>query len=312
MIYAELLSNIRQISVIAALGTPCDASTNVVLSPNGREVILHHHGSTNSLNLPGQVASNSRLQKPALGSEELSWRLPLSGPTSRPNAESDVSNDAPWPATDLKDDTEFSCRSCGAIILKKGIIKSWRDLPSENWAEMMDFWHCHKPDVPELNGNGHSGHSHGDPNASRGYGANIKFTAQSGIGFVDLTTFLVSKSDCSGAEVSCLSYFVSVFCALKFALRWVSRRRSGRALAPRWSGHRYKYPISTPSIPLSDWSCLPSSSDYGFDDQFEDKNLGFSRIILKILEAHGVTTRDICRLCSNATISPSPSHMRAY
>ena len=202
LIYAELLSNIRQISVIAALDTPCDSSTNVELSANGQAVVLHHHGNTTSLHLPGQVAPNSQLQKPALGSKELSWRLPVIGPLVRPNMEN-VSNEAPWPATGFKGDTEFSCRNCGAVVLRRGVIKAWRDLPSENWAEMMDFWHCHKPDVPETNGNGHAGHFHEDPNASRGYGANTKFMAQSGVGFVDLTTFLVSESDCAGVEVSC-------------------------------------------------------------------------------------------------------------
>ena len=203
LVYAELLSNIRQISVIATLDTPCDASTNVVLSANRREVILHHHGDTTSLKLPGAVVSNSRLQEPMLGSRELSWRLPVAGPPSRPNAEDAVSNGAPWPAKDLKEDIEFSCRSCGAVVLKKGIIKSWKDLPSENWAEMMDFWHCHKPDVPETNGNGHAEYSHDDLNVNRGYGANAKFTATLGVGFVDLTTFLVTESDCSSIEVSC-------------------------------------------------------------------------------------------------------------
>lgn len=211
LIYAELLSNIRQISVIAALHTPCDASTNVELSADGRQIVLHHRGSTSSLNLPGQVVPSSRLQPPVLGNKELSWRLPLSGPPSRPTADNAASNEAPWAATDLNEDTEFSCRGCGALVLRKGFIKSWRDLPSENWAEMMDFWHCHKPDIPVSNGNCHDGHSHGDSNVSRGYGANNKFTAQPGVGFVDLTTFLVSESDCSGVEVSCVSFSTYIF-----------------------------------------------------------------------------------------------------
>jgi hypothetical protein len=202
LIYAELLSNIRQISVIAALDTPCNTSTNVELSANGQEVILHHHVNITSLKLPGQIAPDAQLHKATLGSKELSWRLPLKGQLARENADNAANNEAPWPATSLETDTEFSCRSCGSVTLIRGTIRAWRDLPSENWAEMMDFWHCHKPDVPGTNGNGHAGHSHDDPNASRGYGANTKFTAQPGVGFVDLTTFLVAKSDCSGIEVS--------------------------------------------------------------------------------------------------------------
>lgn len=206
LIYAELLSNIRQISVIASLDPPCDASTNIELSANGQEVILHHHGRATSLRFSGQVAPSSRLQKPVLASKELSWRLPLSDSFARSNAESATNNEAPWPAMEMAQDAQyyqFYCRSCGAVVLKEGVLEDWRDLPSENWAEMMDFWHCHKPDIPEANGNGHAGRSHEDPNAGRGYGANTKFTAQSAIGFVDLTTFLVAESDCSKVEVSC-------------------------------------------------------------------------------------------------------------
>jgi len=132
LIYAELLSNIRQVSVIAELDTPCERSTNVELSADGQQVTLYHHAKISSLDLPSQVAPNSRLQKPVFGSKEVSWRLPLNGPPSRQNEENAVSNEAPWPATDLKEDMEFSCRSCGVAVLKEGSIKSWRDLPSEN------------------------------------------------------------------------------------------------------------------------------------------------------------------------------------
>lgn len=65
---------------------------------------------------------------------------------------------------------------------------------------------------------------------------------------------------------------------IPFTSMWVSRRRPGRAFAPRWPGHRYKYPISTPSIPFSSWSYLPSSSDYGFDDQLEDNTSAFHSV----------------------------------
>ncbi|KAF4989583.1 hypothetical protein FGRMN_9045 [Fusarium graminum] len=67
-------------------------------------------------------------------------------------------------------------------------------LPSENWAEMMEFWHCHKP----------HDHEHQDPEslASKGYGANHAISAQQGTGFVDLTSFLFSEPDCRGLKYS--------------------------------------------------------------------------------------------------------------
>ncbi|KAH6670633.1 HECT-like ubiquitin-conjugating enzyme-binding-domain-containing protein [Halenospora varia] len=218
LIYAELLSNIRQISVIAALDTPCDASTKVELSSNGQQFILNHKGKTTTLNLPGQVSSRAQLQNPTLGSKELSWRLPVEGVFTREDAENARSNDGPWSAKTLGEESEFLCRSCDSVVIKEKTIKIWKDLPSENWAEMMDFWHCHKPDdhedEHEHEVNGASGHTKirqagksstekvSDSNANRGYGANTKFTAQTGIGFVDLTTFLLLDTDCLGLQLS--------------------------------------------------------------------------------------------------------------
>ncbi|KAH8674655.1 ubiquitin-conjugating enzyme E2-binding protein, partial [Tricladium varicosporioides] len=194
LIYAELLSNIRQISIVADLVTACDASTKVELSGNGQQFILSHKGKTTTLDLPGQVSLKFQLQELVLGSKELSWRLPVEGIFTREDAENARSNDGPWSARALGEKCEFMCRSCDAPIVRRETIKTWKDLPSENWAEMMDFWHCHKPDDLEDDHehevNGASGHT------KIRYGANTKFTAQSGIGFVDLTTFLLLDTDC--------------------------------------------------------------------------------------------------------------------
>lgn len=207
LIYAELLSNIRQISVIAALESPSVASTKVELSPDGQRFLLHHGGNVNTLNLPGSALTSFQLQHPTLGAKELSWRLPLAGDPPASSAESS----APWSAKDLDESTEFRCRDCGEVIVSGGKIAVWKDLPSENWAEMMDFWHCHKPSVHEPHGSGGSGeHSHdNDPAMGRGYGANTKFSAQSKIGFVDLTTILLAEPDCIGIEVRTFSFVLS-------------------------------------------------------------------------------------------------------
>ncbi len=201
--YAELLANIRQISVIVALQEPCDTATKVELSADGWCFTLLHARDTSSLNLPGQVSPTAELQKPALGSKELTWRLPLASQRIHTNLENAQNNDAPWSAKCLEDDTEFSCRDCDAIIVSRGSIKTWKDLPSENWAEMMDFWHCHKPHVRgETGSDGNEGDASIEKStANRGYGANTKFAPTTGTGFVDLTTFLLVDSDCTNIQV---------------------------------------------------------------------------------------------------------------
>ncbi|KAK9368411.1 ubiquitin-conjugating enzyme E2-binding protein [Lipomyces kononenkoae] len=50
----------------------------------------------------------------------------------------------PLSAGQLTDCKAVQCRKCGADLLKDDI--KFLDLPSENWYELLDYWHCHKPD----------------------------------------------------------------------------------------------------------------------------------------------------------------------
>ncbi|QSZ34163.1 hypothetical protein DSL72_005751 [Monilinia vaccinii-corymbosi] len=196
LIYAELLSNIRQISILAFLDTPSDSATKAELLADGTLLKLYHAKQHIELKLPGQVVSNSELREFPLGSLELSWRLPLAGEFQRADVDIAQTVEAPWSAKDLVvGEQAFGCRKCAATIVEADRIKEWRDLPSEGWAEMMDFWHCHKP-------SDHANYSHENENqtnlaSTKGYGANTKFTAQAGIGFVDHSSFLLAEGDCN-------------------------------------------------------------------------------------------------------------------
>ena len=106
LIYAELLANIRQISVIAALEIPCDSITRFELSSDRGQIALHHDGKTMVLKLPGLVSPGAQLSKLPVGSTELSCRLPLAGERKREDPESNYS---PWPARSLGEDIEFRC-----------------------------------------------------------------------------------------------------------------------------------------------------------------------------------------------------------
>ncbi|RAK78706.1 HECT-type E3 ubiquitin transferase [Aspergillus fijiensis CBS 313.89] len=138
----------------------------------------------------------------------------------------------PWRAPDMRPGTRVRCRRCESVVLDQPARSAegwvWKDLPSGNWAEMMDFWHCHKPD-PE------GGHEHGDgegeggldageqqqrqqqqqqqqqgakaggggrsedPNATvKGYGAANQVVATVGTILVDVAAFLVAVKDCWG------------------------------------------------------------------------------------------------------------------
>ncbi|KUJ08548.1 uncharacterized protein LY89DRAFT_676949 [Mollisia scopiformis] len=203
LLYAELLPNIRQVSVMAAFDTPSDSTTEAELSADGRQINVIHEGTNHILNLPGQAVASTKLQKPVNSNKELSWRLPVVGLPSNTSVDRGQSSGAPWSAKELGPDSRFSCRGCGAVIVPEGAIESWRDLPSENWAEMMDFWHCHKPDTGADAGNSQAGHDQNAiSNANRAYGANTKFIAQSGVGFIDVASFLLDESDCQNLQTS--------------------------------------------------------------------------------------------------------------
>ncbi|RDW83056.1 hypothetical protein BP5796_04547 [Coleophoma crateriformis] len=203
LIYAELLVNIRQLSVIVAFQTSCPKDASVSLTADGKQFSLRQNGKISVLHLPGQVASID-IQQPLPGVKEFSWRLPLAGPQRVLHAGDAPTIEGPWSARTLTENSVFSCRNCGTVIVGKGAIKEWRDLPSENWAEMMDFWHCHKPadhKHDQVDTTIKSGSTGGlDLERSRGYGASTKFVAQDQVGFVDITSFLLTPKHLSGIK----------------------------------------------------------------------------------------------------------------
>ncbi|KAH8737099.1 ubiquitin-conjugating enzyme E2-binding protein [Ilyonectria robusta] len=194
LIYAELLSNIRQVSVVVSLSSPADASTKAEVSQHGRQLQVAHQGQIESISLPAQVVAPEALPIPRQGVLDLSWRLPVAPSEAKPPHFSLENQTLPWTSVDIEAGSRIACRQCDGEFVSKGTIKAWKDLPSENWAEMMEFWHCHKP---------HDDNQHdAESLASKGYGANSAISAQAGVGFVDLTSFLFSESNCSGLAYS--------------------------------------------------------------------------------------------------------------
>ncbi|KAM7196088.1 Ubiquitin-conjugating enzyme E2-binding protein [Rhypophila sp. PSN 637] len=227
ILYAELLPNIGRISLAISLSPPAvDASTRVAIDADGSNVELRHNGEIHRLRLPSRVALGGSvlpIQKQRVGT--LSWPLPLQSIRSLQSRQPKIVGlgTSAWSATDLKIGSRVSCRKCGSVIVKNGSIVAWKDLPSENWAEMMEFWHCHKPDHPHSHDpasnasrgaetslktleNGDGEKADDASLAARGYGASSAISAQEGVGFVDLTTLLFAESDCAGITFSLSTY----------------------------------------------------------------------------------------------------------
>ena len=221
-LYAELLLHIRTVTLFASLRTNFSRSTDAKLSSDGSYITVSHEGQSASIRLPinfkggGDAALELPSQPPT---KELTLRLQLEekegsdllGTLQREDRQANI---VPWDGASLNDakDFEITCKGCDGILVAKGKIQQWRDLPNENWAEMMDFWHCHKPDEHHLHD-----HTHDDVVGQKGYAAGNRLQAMGGVGFVDLASFLLAESDCEGVQVSynllstvsCGSYIVT-------------------------------------------------------------------------------------------------------
>ncbi|KZF23837.1 hypothetical protein L228DRAFT_267798 [Xylona heveae TC161] len=198
-IYAELLVNIRQLTIYASLDSIRNDATKVELSSDRETITLSHDGRSATIHLPTKVGGTAALELPQAATKDLSFRLQIAE-KDEPLFTRDLlvaSSDerAPWPAGSLTADTEVCCRQCDQAFIQAGTIKTWKDLPSENWAEMMDFWHCHKP-----HDHGHQQSENTGPSATKGYSASNKLVAQSQTGFLDTCHFLFTSQDCVGVE----------------------------------------------------------------------------------------------------------------
>ncbi|KAI9891641.1 MAG: hypothetical protein M1814_002576 [Vezdaea aestivalis] len=186
-IYAELLSNIRRISIIVTLASPPDATTRVAVD-RGTHLGVSHQSKKSAIQLPATVLEDGELEYRFI-SGELSLRLQLKDEYSSWDC-GEVPNVVPWMAGHLSSESELLCRNCSGSLLAPGAVKAWKDLPNENWAELMDFWHCHKP--PEL-------HSCTNTTDEKGHAASKQLAARMGIGLVERSFFLLAAEDCKGS-----------------------------------------------------------------------------------------------------------------
>lgn len=234
-LHAELLPNIRQITLYVSLPeSPAldGIQPEIRLSESRKAVTVSlpdpfdHVAET--IKLPARVSDATRrslkinattAKAPGAAhstntSHDYTFRMQID-PSDEALLPRDEITDGyvPWTAADMSLSTRIRCRGCGNAFLTESKfghedeqisheIKqgwAWKDLPSGNWAEMMDFWHCHKPDP----------HEH-DPQAeaaaalrieertaqTKGYGASSRVEAIPGTVLIDVATFLLAESDC--------------------------------------------------------------------------------------------------------------------
>jgi hypothetical protein len=202
-LYSELLTNIRTVTLVASLKTESNLETKAELSADGQNITVSHEGYSASIRLPTQMTGggSAALTLPAMPSKDLTLRLQLE--EKAPGLlkfENGSENLIPWPASAMSDGVQ--CCKCGTNLLDKGTPIDWKDLPNENWAEMMDFWHCHKPHEHD--------HSH-DMSKSKGYSSSNKFAAVPGVGLVGLSYIILAAKDCTNIKVGTHVFFFLLF-----------------------------------------------------------------------------------------------------
>jgi hypothetical protein len=190
-IYAEHLINIRTLTIQVSLPTDSDDST--AISAAGEIFTVSHQDETAKIALPVSIPDSERVKLiiPSIPSRDLSFRVRL-GDTSSPRDAQSSETIIPWTAASLSLQTELQCTVCHAAVLPRETIQTWKDLPSEGWAEMMEFWHCHKPNEP---------HNHEHQTDKKGYSANSTLAINPSVGLVNATSFVLAASDCKNIKV---------------------------------------------------------------------------------------------------------------
>lgn len=229
-LHAELLPNIRQITLYISLSqTPpikgirpeirlsesCKAVTVVLPAP------FEHVSET--IKLPARVSDATRQALNANGAQtapskpgysgsgqDYSFRMQIDPNEQALMPREELTDDhVPWTAADMSSSTRIRCYACGTPFLNESSLRDssqgwiWKDLPSGNWAEMMDFWHCHKPDPHEDDAKDEATAALKIEEANaqvKGYGASSRVEAIPGNVLIDVATFLLAESDCVGLK----------------------------------------------------------------------------------------------------------------
>ncbi|KAL8733985.1 MAG: hypothetical protein Q9166_001746 [cf. Caloplaca sp. 2 TL-2023] len=190
-IYAELLLNIRQVTAVASLPSACNNTTSASLSSKDCHALsIVHEGQSASIKLPAPIRAGCVPSISQASTRALSFRLPITDEATQeilPTRHNLAQNNT-WPASTMTPYVEIACRFCHDPLVHES-VKTWKDLPSENWAEMMDFWHCHKPDTDDSP-------AHQQNGLRKGYGAFNSIEPAPGVGLVDITYLLLMRQDC--------------------------------------------------------------------------------------------------------------------
>ncbi|KAJ9637647.1 hypothetical protein H2204_004796 [Knufia peltigerae] len=194
-LYAEALTNIRQLTLHASLQSEKNEHTKIYISSDKKIITAVHDGESSSIYLPTQISGTANVTLPTDKRTEFSARLQIEDVSQLKDKQDEPGNsEVPWSASDLTPEAAIQCKNCGADIVQSGEIKTWKDLPSDHWADLMDLWFCHKPHE------GYSPHDHAAE--SKGFSAKSQVATTAGVGLVDTVSFLLHREDCLNLQAA--------------------------------------------------------------------------------------------------------------
>lgn len=240
-LYAELLLHIRQVAVLAILPTPVDGSTHIGISADSKTLSVEHAGVRAIAELPCPVLGIANRREDT-SQTELSFRLQPSGAARLPSPVKDPITDCPWPATGLAANTQIACKNCKKLLARP--IGTWKDLPSGGWAEMMDLWHCHKPD----NGSTPTSGDDSSSSSTKGYSASNVIGPSPGTALVDVSHFVLADEDCIGLQLRSASSTSQPAPASSSGASSTARPSSVRSAPPQLNSKGGRNTIVVPPI----------------------------------------------------------------
>lgn len=253
-IYAEHLINIRTLTIQVSLETPSHAGTKATISADGSTLSISHESDIASIELPVNIAgeNDKELSIPATPTNDLSLRLRIDNNTGGSLQNSQSSETIiPWTATSLSNQVELRCKECNAVVVPRDKIQIWKDLPSEGWAEMMEFWHCHKPNEP---------HDHEHQTDKKGYSADSTLAITPSVGLVNATNFIIADTDCQNIKVG-LEPFPLFFYCLRTFMAPTGTKRTGAFWPQGYLTWKCRDMSAQEETELRRTSCYPCESN---------------------------------------------------
>ncbi|KAI1924847.1 hypothetical protein LOZ58_002524 [Ophidiomyces ophidiicola] len=230
-VYCELLPNICQVTIYVTLphcsltldwGDESPELCTLEVTQERDQILISSEGQKQLLRLPARLSLASLRMSPVIlgrayeqshgtsKQEDLLFRFPVNE-IDRDMQPPDIR--IPWSAKEMSPGTRIKCRFCGNMLLAaEGANEiEWKDLPSANWAELMDMWHCHKPDPLATEENSIESPNRVDILAhsisadAKGYGMSNQTVCQLNTVFVDVMNFYLSNANSIGVENAFLS-----------------------------------------------------------------------------------------------------------